>query len=155
MSISKEKTTFLAGRDIIAVWESQIDSARDSLLVVTFKLSSQKALDALIAAKHRGLKIRLILDGNEAASKNSLAKRAEEEGIQILLWPSARLGELHAKFTIIDGTGLITGSFNLSRAADESNTESAIFTSDPDAVEAAAKEFQRLAAQCFRLKPEK
>ncbi|MFH1399442.1 MAG: phospholipase D-like domain-containing protein [Candidatus Woesearchaeota archaeon] len=51
---------------------------------------------------------------------------------------------MHHKFFIIDNGTVITGSFNPSKSADQSNDENIIIIEDPNLVERFRQEFQSL-----------
>lgn len=141
-------SSFSVGRgSSLELWTKAVIEARDSVLVTTYKFSAPEALQALTQVHHRGVIVRLLLDGKEASAKSSLAAKASQAGLDVTLWPTDRLGELHAKFTVIDGRTLIAGSFNLSRAATEDNTESSLVTRDAKTVRDATVAFLRLVGQ--------
>lgn len=145
--IAADTTSFVTGRDAIDVWRTEIAAAKENLLVVTLKLSTYEALKPLIEAHKRGVKVRLLLDGKEAAAPKSLSGKARDAGIEVLAWPTDSLGELHAKFTIIDKSEIVTGSFNLSAAAAKSNTECVAILVEPTAIASAQAAFLALASQ--------
>ncbi len=154
VSMAADNTSFITGRDAVEVWRGEIAGAKDSLLIVTLKLTTHKALKPLLEAHQGGVKVRLLLDGKEAAAPKSLARKARKAGIEVLVWPTDSLGELHAKFTVIDARELVAGSFNLSAAAAKSNTECVVIVTEPSAVESAVKSFYSLTAQAKPLNVE-
>ena len=118
-----DPTGLRLGKNPIEVWSKSVAEAAESIWIATYKLKSQKALDALIKAQRRGVEVRLILDGKEAKHVESLAGEAIRAGLEVSYWPSDYLGELHAKFYLFDQRQVIFGSFNLTKSAEKSNVE--------------------------------
>ena len=124
----------VVGRNPISTWVQAVDEAEEAIWVVNYKLSSESALEALIAAQRRGVQVEIILDGKAARKGSSLAMPAKQEGLDVTLWPTGTLGKLHAKFTIFDSRKAIFGSFNLTDSAEKENTELFYCTADPNVV---------------------
>jgi phosphatidylserine/phosphatidylglycerophosphate/cardiolipin synthase-like enzyme len=123
----------------VKIWADEIAKADSVIQIAVYKFSSSAAMDALLAARKRGVRIEMIADGKAADGKKSLVSDAIDAGIQTDLWPTDELGELHVKLTIIDHSTIISGSFNLSEAAETENTELITIDRDP-ATAAAAKD---------------
>jgi phosphatidylserine/phosphatidylglycerophosphate/cardiolipin synthase-like enzyme len=141
---ASEIDSFYVGQDPIMIWSRELAAAKSSIQVATFKLSAEAAFYALKDAHQRGIQITLLLDEDESEKKSSLIRKAQKLGIPVTLWPTKQLGELHAKFTVIDRKTLIIGSFNLSRAAAGGNTEAFVVSRDSALAISASKEFDQL-----------
>ena len=122
--------SFYTGKDVLIPWVEAVENARETIYIAVYKLSSTKALNALLEAAGRGVEVKLITDEAAADKKSSLAGKAAAGGVEVTLWPTEVLGKLHAKFYIFDGKSAFIGSFNLTESAEKSNTESFIFTHD-------------------------
>lgn len=120
----------IVGKNILEAWLKAVENARESILIATYKLTSTTALDALVKAHKRGVAIKLILDGKEANKKKSLAFEARLAGLDVESWPTETLGELHAKFSVLDDKRVIFGSFNLTESAEVRNIEVFFSTDD-------------------------
>jgi hypothetical protein len=72
--------------------------------------------DALIAAKNRGVTIRILADSSQANGTGSDIARLEAAGFQLKRTNGRGGGILHDKNAIIDGRLLVTGSYNWSTA---------------------------------------
>ena len=83
--------------------------------------------------------MRLLVDGSEAKRKRSQAKDAKKAGAEVRRWKPKK-GKLHAKCLIIDGNRVLTGSFNWTDSASESNVELLLFSDDA----LVAQEFQEI-----------
>lgn len=127
----------------------------EALLVKAIKLSTKRIdaaifsfygqvlADALIGAKARGVRVRLVLDRGQAA--NSRVVRALiDAGVQVRL-RSGRgdVGVMHHKFALFDGELLETGSFNWSVNAETNSYENTVFSARPEDLSAFEDEFER------------
>src|SRR5262249_7900570 len=83
--------------------------------------------DALIAAKNRGVQIRILADSSQASGTGSDIAKLESNGFQLKRTNGGGGGILHDKFAIFDGRLVLTGSYNWSTAAEDDNDENAVF----------------------------
>lgn len=88
---------------------SQINSAVNSIDLVTYNFTDTKSRDALIKANRRGVTVRIVVDedNGDAAVIHDL----QNAGIQVLVARSD--GLMHAKFIVIDDDVTISGSANM------------------------------------------
>lgn len=104
------------------VW--QIDSARKSIDVQAFMLTTERIAEPLVAAHRRGVAVRVIFDADQADDDFSLDEKLVEAGVPVWLdAPEDGKGKAHNKVMIVDGETVITGSYNFTLAADEKNAE--------------------------------
>lgn len=94
-----------------------INEARSSVDLAIFDIEDHSAAEALIAAKNRGVRVRIVTDsdnirepGNPRAHRGILTAM-RKAGIPIK--HDQRNAFMHNKFAIIDGQTVITGSLNL------------------------------------------
>jgi cardiolipin synthase len=103
-----------------------INSAHESLYIEVYLLSSNSVVDALIAARERGVDVRVILEeritGN--ANPNSFS-RLSSGGVDVC-WASKEYKLTHSKYIIVDGKKALVGSHNLSDAAFKENRETSL-----------------------------
>lgn len=119
---------FTPGQDCTHQITDQIAKAEHSILVQAYGFSSKDIADALIAAKNRGIKVRVILDKSQRTQKYSLLHYIVDAGIPV--WIDMKPAIAHNKVMIIDGKEVITGSFNFTDAAQKRNAENIVFISD-------------------------
>ena len=100
-----------------------------------------------VRALKRGVKIRVLLDGDNARKSYSIDEWLAGEGIAVRFIEIKR-GSLHHKFMLIDAKILITGSYNFTNESEFRNHEAAIFTNNKGLVQSFAAEFERLWSQC-------
>ena len=122
-----------------------IDAARSEADVAMFSFTSKPAMEALSRASARGVKVKMLLYVKSAfpfraeAKKNNIEVRLKE----------GRVGNglMHNKYSVLDGSLLINGSFNWSATAENLNTENTIFTKIPAYVTHDKAEFDKLFSQ--------
>ena len=108
----------------------EIDRAKTSIYVQAYSFTSVPISNALIAANKRGIKVLIILDRGQRYGKNGQADEALAGGIQV--WADCKHAIAHNKVMIIDTTIVLTGSFNFSAAAEDSNAENLLYIRDPE-----------------------
>jgi hypothetical protein len=112
---------FTPGQDCTHQITDQIVKANHSILVQAYGFSSKNIADALIAAKNRGVNVKVILDKSQRKQKYSLLYYIVDAGIPV--WIDMKPAIAHNKVMIIDDKEVITGSFNFTDAAQKRNAE--------------------------------
>ena len=120
-----------------------IKATKKEIVVADYAFYSKYLCQALAGALKRGVKIRVLLDGDNARKAYSLDEWLAGEGIEVRLAEIQR-GSLHHKFMLIDGKLLITGSYNFTNESEFRNHEAAIFTNHKGLIQSFAAEFERL-----------
>ena len=114
-----------------------IDATQGNLDIVILELKFRKFADALIRAKARGVKIRVILD--ERRMYPTPGKGTRSQDIQAIIDAGLEIrtirgklpyGMMHNKVSIHDDKLMLAGSFNWTHAADTWNYENAVFLDD-------------------------
>ena len=120
-----------------------IKAAKEDVAVAAYAFSSKYLGQALSAALKRGVKIRVLLDWDNARKAYSIDEWLAGEGIDIRFIEIKR-GSMHHKFILIDGKLLITGSYNFTNESEFRNHEAAIFTNNKALIQSFVSEFERL-----------
>jgi phosphatidylserine/phosphatidylglycerophosphate/cardiolipin synthase-like enzyme len=107
---------------------SEIDHARTSILVQAYSFTSVPIAKALVDAHHRGVQVHAILDHSQRSEKYTEADFLVHAGIPTLI--DAKHAIAHNKVMVIDGQVVLTGSFNFTKAAEESNAENLLIIRD-------------------------
>lgn len=128
-----------------------VQQAKVYVNLCVFALSNDLLVDALIKLHHNGVKVRVISDDEQAERSGADMGRIREAGIQGKLDQSK--ANMHHKFCIVDGTVLMTGSFNWTRQAVEKNQENLIVMDDTVLIQAYNAEFEKLWAAFGALSP--
>lgn len=100
---------------------SHINGARGEILVQAYSFTSAPIAKALVGAHKRGVKVQAILDKSQKGEKYTSATFLANSGIPTFIDDAHAIA--HNKIMIIDGTTVITGSFNFTKAAEEKNAE--------------------------------
>lgn len=98
--------------------------------IAVYSITNQNIVDAIIAAKKRGAKVRVITDRLQSAGKYSLAEELESAGIPVIKNVKHRI--MHNKFAIFDGRRIESGSYNWTDSATKSNAENCMFFDQED-----------------------
>jgi phosphatidylserine/phosphatidylglycerophosphate/cardiolipin synthase-like enzyme len=137
---------FSPGGSATAVVLKAIAAARTSLLLVAYEFSDRDVAEALEAAAHRGVKVRVVADFKAAQARYSQVRILVAAGVPVRL--DSRYAITHDKFMVIDGVSVETGSYNYSTAAAKKNAENALVLWHlPELAAAYASEFERLWAE--------
>jgi len=106
-----------------------LGQASNSVLVQAYSFTSEPIAKALIAAHKRGVEVSVILDKGQRSAKYSSADFLAHAGIRTLIDEKHAIA--HNKVMLIDGTIVITGSFNFTKAAESANAENLLVIRDP------------------------
>jgi len=121
------KAIFCPAQECEEMTAAAILSADNSIDVAMYSLTSETLAEALISAKANGIRVRVLLDKLQAASKSSQKEKLEDSGIEIRIFSGTMM---HNKFAVIDNELIITGSYNWTKNASEKNKENEIFLQD-------------------------
>ena len=108
----------------------ELKAARQSILVQAYSFTSAPIAAALVEAGRRGVLIEVVLDKSNKTGKYSAADFVAHAGIPT--WLDEKHAIAHNKVMIIDESTVITGSFNFTKAAEESNAENLLVLRSPD-----------------------
>ena len=107
---------------------AELGHATNNVLVQAYSFTSAPIAKALVEAHKRGVKIEVVLDKSQRNEKYSSATFVFNAGIPTFIDASHAIA--HNKIIIIDRATVITGSFNFSKAAEESNAENLLVIHD-------------------------
>lgn len=105
----------------LAAIVEQINGAKKTIDMQAYMLSTKEIAGPLAKAHERGVKVRALMDAENAAGSYSSATYLSNAGVPV--WVDAEHKESHNKIILIDGNIIITGSFNFTLAAEEKNAE--------------------------------
>jgi phosphatidylserine/phosphatidylglycerophosphate/cardiolipin synthase-like enzyme len=109
---------------------SAIEKAKKSINVQAYSFTSAPIAKALVDAHKRGVAVNVILDKSQKSERYSSADFLAHAGISVLI--DSKHAIAHNKIMIVDGKIVITGSFNFTKSAEESNAENLLVISDSD-----------------------
>lgn len=100
--------------------------------IAVYSITNQNIVDALVAAKDRGAKVRVITDRLQSVGRYSLVEELEAAGIPVITNVKHKI--MHNKFAIFDGKHVESGSYNWTDSATKSNAENCMFFEQEDKV---------------------
>jgi phosphatidylserine/phosphatidylglycerophosphate/cardiolipin synthase-like enzyme len=122
-----------------------IDGATHTLDVAMFFFTSRPVAAAIVAAKQRGVTIRMILDGGGAGNHHSGHLQLCHNGIPVKVehWG----GKAHAKWAVADAASddaaVVFGSMNWTESGDQDNDENTLYVRNKAFAQPFASEFNR------------
>ncbi|KAF0125363.1 MAG: phospholipase D/transphosphatidylase [Elusimicrobia bacterium] len=110
-----------------------INTVHTTLDVALYNLQLSEVVSAMIAARDRGVRVRVVLDDKHVFPKrNADIQRLLDSGMDVrLMRGRGRSGSMHNKYAIFDGVGLQTGSANWTWFAETASYENMLFLYDP------------------------
>jgi phosphatidylserine/phosphatidylglycerophosphate/cardiolipin synthase-like enzyme len=114
-------------RDCEAVITGEIDQATREVLVQAYSFTSDAIVRSLVAAKRRGVDVRVILDAkatSEERKEQIAAQTLVNSGVVVLI--DGNFAIAHSKVVIIDGRRVETGSYNYTASARRRNSENLV-----------------------------
>ncbi|KAJ2303761.1 hypothetical protein IWW55_002760 [Coemansia sp. RSA 2706] len=124
-----------------------LGSAHTSLDICVFNITDNGVADAIIAAKRRGVDVRIITDDEQLQCRGSDVERLQRDHDIPFKTDNDPSKFMHAKFAVIDRRAVWCGSYNWTVAGRRQNNEAVICTNDLDAARAFSAEFDKLWSQ--------
>ncbi|MFN2112262.1 MAG: phospholipase D-like domain-containing protein [Anaerolineales bacterium] len=125
-----------------------IQGAEESIDFLYYSFTADEVADALIAQAQNGIEVRGVLDASqEQAGLGGEYQHLKDAGLEVYL--DRHPEKLHHKVMIIDGWITITGSYNLTRSAEEGNDENLLILFDAEVGEIFLREFDWIFSDAF------
>ncbi|MDR1997228.1 MAG: phospholipase D family protein [Candidatus Margulisbacteria bacterium] len=119
-----------------------LNQAKTEVNIAVYSLTKTDIAQAIVSARQRGVKVRILTDREQAANK--YARDEYFESYQIPVARDTHKGYMHHKFAVIDGKIVVTGSYNWSNNASYNNDENMLVIESPELAEIFNNEFGRL-----------
>ncbi|HDS6501770.1 TPA: phospholipase D family protein [Enterobacter asburiae] len=133
--------TFSASQNALQLVLGTINSARRNIDAAAYSFTSKAA--ALVAAKKRGVAVRVVADEKSNTGKYTAVTFLANQGVPVRL--NGRYAIMHNKFMVVDGNTVQTGSFNYTTSAVSRNAENILLIKEvPDLAATYQEEFNRL-----------
>lgn len=116
---------------------NEIDNARQSIWVQAYSFTSTPIAKALVNAARRGVKVTAVLDKSNATARYTGATFLVN--MSIPTYTDNKHAIAHNKVMVIDDATVITGSFNFTKAAEQSNAENCLIIKNAPAIVQAYK----------------
>lgn len=124
------RVCFTPGEDCTGMLVTEIATARREILVQAYGFTNPAIAQALADARRREVAVSVILDGGALGQKagSAVAQQLAAAGIHILVDGDHAIA--HNKVMVIDGSTVVTGSFNFTRSAQSRNAENLVILHD-------------------------
>ncbi|MGD8604260.1 MAG: phospholipase D-like domain-containing protein [Anaerolineales bacterium] len=122
-----------------------VAQAQDEIVIMAFALTSDPLAETLLERSAAGVHVTGVVESGQAGNAGSDVDRLQEAGIELYL--DGNPANMHHKVIILDGSIVITGSYNFSRNAEEFNDENLIILYDPSLASRFLLEWERVLAQ--------
>lgn len=118
------------------------DSARKSVDICVYTITDDRIRDAILAAHHRNVPIRIISDNDKSDDLGSDIHQLDRRGVPVRVDRSEF--HMHHKYAVFDGKQLLTGSYNWTRSAAQRNEENFLITNDATLLKSFRRAFDKL-----------
>ena len=105
-----------------------IGKSEKSILVQAYSFTSRPIAEALIRAHDRGVNVKVIADKSQEHARATVVGDLKTAGVPVVF--DEVHGIAHNKVMVIDDATVVTGSFNFTAAAENSNTENLLIVKD-------------------------
>ena len=122
-------------------------NTKSSIDLCMYVLSFPALADIIIQLQEKAVEIRIIVDGREDEALRSQVGRLSNRGIRIRQNEESYSILMHNKFAILDGSIVLTGSFNWTKTAVLLNYDNILVTSQSSIVNQYQGQFDHLWSQ--------
>lgn len=129
---SRSDAVFAPHQDVAARIIRQIEATRTRIDAAIFTVTFDRLTRALLAARQRGVAIRLLTDNDKALDLGSDIARLSHADLDVRI--DRTEVHMHHKFAIFDEEWLLTGSYNWTRSAFLENQENLVSLRDKHAI---------------------
>jgi phosphatidylserine/phosphatidylglycerophosphate/cardiolipin synthase-like enzyme len=143
-ALAETEAIFSPERSIKESLLKECESVASTMDVAVREITSPDMANALLKAKGRGVKVRVIADSKQAKMKSSQITYLINQGIPVKVLRGKDHGVMNHRFVILDAKKVVTGSFDWSEASEKWNYENIAIIKDSDVVASYQKEFDRL-----------
>ena len=116
--------------------------AKEHIDFMAFSFTSKEIAQAMAERVAAGVRVRGIFEGRQAGSQYSKDEFLAAKGAEIKM--DRNKYNMHNKVIILDGSKVITGSYNFSKNANTRNDENALIIHDPEIAGRYTAEFESL-----------
>jgi phosphatidylserine/phosphatidylglycerophosphate/cardiolipin synthase-like enzyme len=122
----------------------EIESTSSTLDFAIHEITSLDMAQALVKAKQRGVKLRIVADSKQAKLRTSQISYLIHQGIPVKVLGGKEKGMMNYRFAILDGKRVLTGTFDWSGTSEQWNYESLLIINEGEVVATFQKEFEKL-----------
>lgn len=129
---------------------SLLDSATSTVDFAVWALDRQSVVDAMVAARTRGVTVRVATDTDSLNDPDRAPFYARLTNAGIPVFQDNRAGLMHHKFCVVDNRFVWTGSYNPTDLGTLSNSNDAFLLESPSVAASYASEFEEFANGRFQ-----
>jgi phosphatidylserine/phosphatidylglycerophosphate/cardiolipin synthase-like enzyme len=122
----------------------EMEATTSTLDVAIHEISSLEIAQALVKARQRGVKVRIITDSKQAKMRTSKITYLIQQGVLIKVLGGKERGVMNLRFAIFDEKRVLTGSFDWSDDSLRWNYENLFMIDERETVTIFQKEFEKL-----------
>jgi phosphatidylserine/phosphatidylglycerophosphate/cardiolipin synthase-like enzyme len=137
---------FSPGQKCLNAIRRQLDNARHSIDICVFTITDDRISRAIEDAVKRRVLVKVISDDMKSGDAGSDIRRMSAMGVPVRIDRSPF--HMHHKFAIFDNKTLLTGSYNWTRSAADSNEENLVVLNDKSLIQCFQRQFDELWEQC-------
>lgn len=119
-----------------------IQSAEQTIRFLAFSFTSDEIALAMIERAQAGVEVLGVMDSGQSQGMGTELERLRQAGIVVRRDGNPSL--MHHKVILIDGHAVLTGSYNFSRSAEETNDENVIILFDAQVAGLFEQEWERV-----------
>lgn len=108
---------------------SEINKAKKDIRVQAYSFTNPQIAKSLVDASRRGVNVLVILDKSHLTQRYTEADFLGNQGVKVYI--DATHSIAHNKIIVLDGKTVITGSYNFTKAAENSNAENLLVIQSP------------------------
>lgn len=123
----------------------RLNAASESIRFLAFSYTSDPIAEAMIARHNAGVEVQGVFERRSAGGIGAEFDRLRDNGIAVL--EDGNCYTMHHKVIIIDEATVITGSYNFTRRAEETNDENLLIIDSPELAAHYLQEFDRVYGQ--------
>lgn len=139
---------FASEGDVILELVQEVNNAQSEIRVLVFSFTNDALGEAILDASERGVQVEAIFETTGSETRFSEMGRLLCEGLDMR--QDGNAGIMHHKVILIDGNTVVTGSFNFTDSATESNDENLLIMRDADMYALFLAEYERVKANASR-----
>jgi phosphatidylserine/phosphatidylglycerophosphate/cardiolipin synthase-like enzyme len=142
-ALAHTEVSFSPGGNCEKMTVDLINEAASTVDAAVYSINNVAIVEAYERAQKRGVSVRILTDHVEAGGNSKITLRLAGDKFKgFKLHSVSRI--MHNKFVIVDSDHLITGSFNETEPAQNSNSENCIVTDESEIVDQYDEQFKNV-----------
>lgn len=143
---STAEVVFTRSDSVADVIESLIHTTKASIDAALYRFNSQQLARVLNEARRRRVRIRLVIDRRryEGSPATRQLLYGCDFSFRLAYGRDGPGSKMHHKFVLLDGSLVLTGSYNWTLASEQKNYENLVILKEPRLLESYRREFEKL-----------